>query len=317
MGLFNFLFGIVGGAISLAWAIVLLVIKIIITLIVAGVALYKGYQGLGITLWSIATLFLPWPVPIITLILVNWLPRRYTKLPRELRDDDAFIGKNDVIASIVALSAMIAKADGNVTKEEMKFIRSFIIENFGITSSEFNAYEGAFNYGKKHPENYRYFTDVIYSYYAVSRHRIALIAYLFIGIAIANGDINDSKISQTEKILQALGLNAYEIRELLAMISGAYSQGGYNGEYSSYQNAGGFYNSGASQADLTKKYCEILGVSEDASLSEIKKAYRQLVKQYHPDKLRAENVPPEYMEFANKKIREVNEAYEYLCKVKS
>ena len=72
-----------------------------------------------------------------------------------------------------------------------------------------------------------------------------------------------------------------------------------------------------SREDLVKKYSEVLGVSPDASLSEIKKAYRKLVKEYHPDKLASGSVPEDYIAFANQKIRDINEAYEYLEKVKS
>ena len=83
----------------------------------------------------------------------------------------------------------------------------------------------------------------------------------------------------------------------------------------SYQNQG-FGAGYTTQEDLVKKYSEVLGVSEEASMAEIKRAYRKLVKEYHPDKLASGSVPPEYIEFANKKIRDINEAYEYLEKVK-
>ena len=67
---------------------------------------------------------------------------------------------------------------------------------------------------------------------------------------------------------------------------------------------------------LIKKYSEVLGVSEQADMSEIKRAYRKLVKQYHPDQQAADSMPDNYRNFAEQKIIEVNEAYEYLKKVK-
>jgi molecular chaperone DnaJ len=54
-----------------------------------------------------------------------------------------------------------------------------------------------------------------------------------------------------------------------------------------------------------KDYYEILGVPRDASLEDIKKAYRRLAKQYHPDINK--NDPQ-----ANEKFKEINEAYEVL-----
>jgi len=55
---------------------------------------------------------------------------------------------------------------------------------------------------------------------------------------------------------------------------------------------------------------EVLGIKEGASEEEIKKAYRELVKKYHPDQY---NDNPLY-ELAEEKLRELNEAYEYLMK---
>jgi len=56
-----------------------------------------------------------------------------------------------------------------------------------------------------------------------------------------------------------------------------------------------------------KDYYEILGVSRDASPEEIKKAYRKLALQYHPDKH-----PPEKRKWAEEKFKEISEAYEVL-----
>ena len=55
---------------------------------------------------------------------------------------------------------------------------------------------------------------------------------------------------------------------------------------------------------------EVLGIKETATPDEIKKAYRELVKQYHPDKY--ENNP--LKDLAEEKLRDINEAYDTLTK---
>ena len=55
---------------------------------------------------------------------------------------------------------------------------------------------------------------------------------------------------------------------------------------------------------------EVLGVSEGASEEEIKKAYKELVKKYHPD--RYQNNP--LSDLAEEKLQEINEAYDMLMK---
>src|SRR3954452_4288034 len=54
-----------------------------------------------------------------------------------------------------------------------------------------------------------------------------------------------------------------------------------------------------------KKYYDILGVSEDASEAEIKKAYRKLALKWHPDKNPGDKA-------AEEKMKEINQAYEVL-----
>jgi len=55
---------------------------------------------------------------------------------------------------------------------------------------------------------------------------------------------------------------------------------------------------------------EVLGIREGATVEEIKRAYKELVKKYHPDQYR--NNP--LSELAEEKLKEINEAYDYLMK---
>ncbi|KAH7094863.1 hypothetical protein FB567DRAFT_511246 [Paraphoma chrysanthemicola] len=59
----------------------------------------------------------------------------------------------------------------------------------------------------------------------------------------------------------------------------------------------------------TKDYYKVLGVSRDADERDIKRAYRKLTKQHHPDKIGNQNITPEE---AQKKMASINEAYEVL-----
>ena len=60
-------------------------------------------------------------------------------------------------------------------------------------------------------------------------------------------------------------------------------------------------------------YYDVLGVSEAASQEEIKAAYRELVRQVHPDSL--PNASPYWKQAAEEKTKEINEAYDVLSNV--
>jgi curved DNA-binding protein CbpA len=55
---------------------------------------------------------------------------------------------------------------------------------------------------------------------------------------------------------------------------------------------------------------EILGVSESATLGEIKKAYRRRIREYHPDHVAA--LGPDLRDLAERKTKEINEAHDVL-----
>ena len=62
------------------------------------------------------------------------------------------------------------------------------------------------------------------------------------------------------------------------------------------------------QAKQYKSPYDVLGVEPDASISEIKEAFRQLVKMYHPDNV-PQHLAPELRQLAEERTKEINEAY--------
>ena len=65
----------------------------------------------------------------------------------------------------------------------------------------------------------------------------------------------------------------------------------------------------SSSKDHLKKSYDLLGVKESDSLEEIKNKYRNIVRDYHPDKIQGKGLPKEFIDFANKKLTDFNQAY--------
>ena len=60
----------------------------------------------------------------------------------------------------------------------------------------------------------------------------------------------------------------------------------------------------------------VLGVSPDATDDEVKRAYRKLIIENHPDKLAAKGLPENMREFAEQRAREINSAYDVIKKAR-
>ena len=288
------------GLLSFGFGIVNFLFVFILAFIAGTVATFKRRNGF---FWGLITFIFP-----IAIFVVILLPKNYPKFRSYIMEKVEFKGRNPVIASIMALSAMIAKSDGVVTKEDISLIKDFVVVNFRVSYDELNNYGDAFNYGKNHREEYGEFARIIRSFYR--KDMLMGIAYLFLSIAMSDGEITQEEENEIKRILLEMGISEYEYLGIKNYFMNRNS--GARG----YQSYGSQSYGGQSSETLLKKYSEILGVSTDAPMDEIKKAYRQNVKEYHPDKMASKGLPDEYVEFAKKKMVEINEAYDYLKELK-
>ena len=88
-----------------------------------------------------------------------------------------------------------------------------------------------------------------------------------------------------------------------------YSGNTYGNSSGSYRQGGGYQRTGTYTSNRSKYY-RILGLKDGASQEEIKKAYRQLAKEHHPDKFA--NASDTEKKYHESKMKEINEAYENL-----
>jgi DnaJ like chaperone protein len=103
------------------------------------------------------------------------------------------------------------------------------------------------------------------------------------GIAKADGLVTENEVNAIKRIAGYLYINQYDFESIKAM----------------------FY-------DSTDASYRILEIDKSASDTEVKKAYRKMVKKYHPDKL--QHLGEEHIEGAEEKFRQVQKAYEQIQK---
>ncbi len=282
--------GILSFIVSLFTGVLQIVFRLIVALVAAGIAIFKGRNAF---LWFAATFFLPWAI-----LFLIFFPSKLGRVKSYLSRKEEFKDVNLVVGSLMALTAIVAKADGHVNKEEISLIHEFAKQNFRLSKEEINRYDAAFNYGKAHPEEANEFVRVLRSF----RYRqdfILSISYLLIAIAVHDGSITEQEENVLQPIILGLGMSAYEYENLKRFIQGNMSGTGYGGVIETRE-------------ERIEKYTKVLGVSSNADMQTIKKAYRQLAKECHPDKVMSEGMPEEYVTYANKRFSEITDAYEGL-----
>ena len=184
--------------------------------------------------------------------------------------------------SLLVLSAAVMKADGNVKRSELDYVKKFFLKNFGQEKAE---------------ESIKMLRDILnkdYNLYEVSSQvgqfmeyssRLQLLHYLF-GIASADGDVSKPEIEVIHTISMNMGL--------------------YDSDYESIKSM--FVR----EINATENAYKILGVDSSASDEEVKKAYREMAKKNHPDLV--SSLGEEVRQSAEKKFQEINEAYEVIKK---
>ncbi len=225
-------------------------------------------------------------------------------------------GKEDEIARQAAFfyttfSVMghVAKAKGQVTSHEIMFASAYM-DKLGLSSELREQAQDAFREGKStgFPLKDRL---VKFKRLMGNRHDLLLMFLeIQIQVAFSDGELDDAERSVLHTIAKFLGYSKGELDNLLEMIiAGAnfHQQGGHG-----YRQQG-TGTSAASGQQLVNAY-KVLGVDKDTDMPVIKKAYKKLMSQHHPDKLIAKGLPPEMMEIAKQKTQEIQAAYDLIEK---
>ncbi len=203
----------------------------------------------------------------------------------------------------------VAKAKGQVTSHEIAFTSAYM-DKLGLSSELRQQAQDAFREGKSSgfPLKDRL---VKFKRLMGNRHDLLLMFLeIQIQVAFSDGELDDAERSVLHTIAKLLGYSASELDNLLEMIIAGTNFHQQQAGRGYRQQGEGIPASGQHLADAFK----VLGVDENSSMPVIKKAYRKLMSQHHPDKLIAKGLPPEMMESAKQKTQEIQAAYEFIVK---
>ena len=195
----------------------------------------------------------------------------------------------------------VAKADGRVSEHEIDAANA-IMANMRLSSAQRQEAIRFFNDGKSSSSDIegplREFRQV-----AGASTLIPMFLEIQLSAAYADGTLSPAEQVVFKQVCNALGIGDFVFEKLHRRFQ---AQRAYY-QQQGYQRQGGFNQ--PSVSDLKQAYM-VLGVEPEASDAEVKRAYRKLMSQHHPDKLVAKGLPEEMMEVAKEKAQEIQGAYD-------
>jgi len=203
--------------------------------------------------------------------------------------------------TVFSVMGHLAKADGRVSESEIELARS-VMQRMNLSEDMRQAAIRLFNQGKQPsfdlPRVLHQFRWECHG----RRNLMRMFAEIIMHAAYADGRLDAAERNVLEQIRLQLGFSVAEFRHIEAVV---YNARNFGGE--------GFANEApaAGRASLRDAYA-VLGVEPSASDASIKKAYRRMMNQHHPDKLVAKGLPEEMIKLATEKTQEIRRAYEMI-----
>lgn len=199
--------------------------------------------------------------------------------------------------TVFNLLGHIAKADGHISEMEVKLTEAYM-DKMGLTPEHKREAIRLFKEGAAADFNLQDALNVYRQVGSRSPNLSQMLLVYLINLAMIDGDLDAKEHELLQHIAEGVGFSRIAFEQLLRMVGA--------------QNS--FAQNQPHRADELALAYEALGVTADASDADIKKAYRKLMSQYHPDKLIGQGLPEDMIKAATERSQEIQAAYDLIKK---
>jgi DnaJ like chaperone protein len=208
-----------------------------------------------------------------------------------------------LFSAVFSIMGHLAKADGRVSEQEIGQAEA-IMSRMQLNDEQRRRAQEAFRQGKDDDFPLDRTVAEFRQRIRRRRHLVVVFLELLLQTALADGELHAEEERILFRVAAGLGVPESQFRQILNMVLAQARFGGAGAA-----GAGGA--AGRCGPSLGEAY-QVLGVNEDASDQEVKKAYRRLMSEHHPDKLAARGVPEEMIRVSTEKTAEISKAYDMI-----
>lgn len=180
--------------------------------------------------------------------------------------------------AVIALGAKMAKADGQVTRDEVTAFR----EVFQISKEDEAQAARVFNLARQDVAGFEAYAERIANMFDEHDGRICFLMEGLFHIAMADGEYHPKEDDFLVRVAEIFGMDEMMFRSLRTRFV----------------------------PDTTPNPYDVLGVSADTPMDEIRKKWRNLVRDMHPDRVMARGLPQEAVKLAESRLVAINQAWE-------
>lgn len=225
---------------------------------------------------------------------------------------DVALAKKIFFKTTFMIMGYVAKADGRVSEREIEMARN-VMAHLHLTQEQKMMAIEYFNMGKANQFDWEAKLDEFLKHCGHHQQLMQLFVEIQLQAAFVDGMHDPAKRHVLERLCDKLHvppvlLSQIEMRFYAEKRFEQQERNQYSKERTQKQT---YYT----QNEPESAY-EVLGITAKATNQEIKKAYRKLMSQHHPDKLVSKGLPEEMIKLATEKVQKIQKAYEYICQLR-